>query len=428
MTDERPAEPRHPTRSLTTNAAALMAATVLTNGVGVVFWAVAARLRPPREVGHAAALVAAATLLATIAQLNLTNVFIRLVPTAGHLGKNLVLKGYLAVVCCAIVAGAVYLLSGLAGHLIGGGAIVRIGFVFGVVILAIFALQDSVLTSLRLMPWVTVENGTFALAKLLLLPLMILPAPALALGSAGIVVAWLVPASIAVAIVSWLLVRRAFPARTHLQGKLPQLRDLLSLIAAEYVCSACSTATSQLMPLVIVWRLGTANAAYFTMPWLLAGAVVFLMWNISASFIVELAAARGHADALVRRSALMLAGIIVSVVTVCVVGAHPMLEILGSKYARHGTGLLRLIGLTTPFSAVVVVYSTLAWVDKRLWLLASWLAFTGTALVLATVILLPRLGLAAAGWSYLATQAISAVIMGPLAVARLRRGQLAEAL
>jgi O-antigen/teichoic acid export membrane protein len=379
-------------------------------------------------VGHAAALVAAATLLATIAQLNLTNVFIRLVPNAGHLGRNLVLKGYLAVVCCAIVAGTVYVLSGLAGHLIGGGTMVRVGFVMGVVILAIFALQDSVLTSLRLAPWVTVENGTFAVSKVLLLPVLILPAPALALGSAGIVVAWLVPASVAVVIVSWLLVRRIFPARAHLEGKLPQLRRLLSLVAAEYVCSTCSTATSQLMPLVIVWRLGSANAAYFTMPWLLAGAVVFLMWNVSASFIVELAAAGGHADALVRRSALLLAGIIVSVVTVCVIAAHPMLEILGSKYAEHGTGLLRLIGLTTPFSAVVVVYSTLAWVDQRLWLLAGWLAASGSTLVLVTVILLPRLGLAAAGWTYLGTQAISAVIMAPLAVARLRRGELAEAL
>ncbi len=79
--------PRLP-KSLTVNAVALMAATIGANGLGLVFWAVAAHLRPPPVVGQASAAIAALTLLAIIAQLNLTNVIVRLLPAAGQAGRS----------------------------------------------------------------------------------------------------------------------------------------------------------------------------------------------------------------------------------------------------------------------------------------------------------------------------------------------------
>jgi O-antigen/teichoic acid export membrane protein len=404
---------------MTASALSLMTATIATNATGLLFWAVAARIKSPREVGHAAALVAAATLLATLAQLNLTNVFIRLIPNSGHLAKTLVLRGYAAVTVFAVTLGVIYLVTGLSGNLISGIPVARLTFVLSVVALAIFSLQDSVLTALRLAPWVAVENVSYSVTKLILLPV-----PALLLGITGILMAWVVPAAVAVAVVTWLLIHRVFPTRERLEGKLPPVRKLLNFVAAEYVGNSCSTATAQMMPLVIIWRLGAPDAAYFTLPWLVAQGVGFLMWNIGSSFVVELAAAHGHVNQLVRRGGALLAGVTLSALIVCVLAAHPLLEIIGARYADHGTTLLRLIGLSLPFSAVVVIYSTLAWVDQRVWLLAGFLALSGSALMLTTLVLLPKLGLSAAGWAYLGTQAAAALIMGPLAVARLRRGQL----
>ncbi|MBV9005008.1 MAG: hypothetical protein JO181_10150, partial [Solirubrobacterales bacterium] len=88
-------------RSLTVNAAALMTGTIATNALGVVFWTAAAHLRAPAIVGRAAAGVAALTLLATVSQLNLTNVFVRLLPAAGRFSRQLVARGYLAVIVLA---------------------------------------------------------------------------------------------------------------------------------------------------------------------------------------------------------------------------------------------------------------------------------------------------------------------------------------
>ena len=58
----------------------------VTSTVGYSHILTAQYLQPPSVVGRASAVIAALTLLAMIAQLNLTNVFVRLLPAAGRLG------------------------------------------------------------------------------------------------------------------------------------------------------------------------------------------------------------------------------------------------------------------------------------------------------------------------------------------------------
>jgi O-antigen/teichoic acid export membrane protein len=409
-------------KSLTTNAMSLMTATVATNAFGLVFWAEAAHLKSPAQVGRAAAAIAALTLLATIAQLNLTNVFIRLLPAAGRLSTRMIKRGYLAVLVVSCAIGIFYVVSGLSGSVLSGDWGARALFAAAVPIVAIFALQDSVLTALRLTPWVPVENVSFAVAKLAVLPLLVvLPA------GSGIVVSWVLPAVIAVVVVNQLLFRRVLPGLAAVEGTLPDRRRLVSFVAGEYTGNICATASAQLMPLLIVWRLGPAAAAYFTLPWLISMGITFLMWNVASSLVVEIAGARARTDELLRRSLLLWGAIVLAALVVCVLGARPLLALAGAGYAAHGAALLRLIGLSAPFGAVVALYSTLVWLDQRVWLLAGFLAVSGATLVASTLVLLPHLGLVAVGWANLGTQAAAAIVMGPLAARRLRQGRLVEA-
>jgi O-antigen/teichoic acid export membrane protein len=243
-------------RSLTFNAVSLMTATIATNALGLVFWTEAARIGTPRVVGHAAAAIAALTLLATISQLNLTNVFVRLLPSAGRLGRRLIARGYLAVVTLSLVVGAVYVFSGLGDGVVRGGIATQLAFVAAVPVLAVFALQDSVLTALRRAPWVAAENISFATGKLALLPALLL----LPIGG-GIVISWVVPAAVAVIVVSALLFRRVLRGLEQTEGTLPPRRRLLSFVAGEYVTAVWATAATQLMPLIVVWRLGPSQVA-----------------------------------------------------------------------------------------------------------------------------------------------------------------------
>ena len=65
------------------NALVLMGNTGLSAGLGFIFWALAARLYPPDQVGLASATISAAVFIATLAQLGLPTALIRFSPDAG---------------------------------------------------------------------------------------------------------------------------------------------------------------------------------------------------------------------------------------------------------------------------------------------------------------------------------------------------------
>ncbi|HEX4093758.1 MAG TPA: oligosaccharide flippase family protein [Trebonia sp.] len=411
--------PRLP-KGLAVNAIALMAATIGAQGLGLVFWAVAAHLQPPEIVGQASAAVAALTLLSMIAQLNLTNVIVRLLPAAGRLGTYLVGRAYLVVIFLSLVAGLVYTFSGLGRHVVTGGWPQYLEFTVMVPILAVFALEDSSLTALRLAPAVAVENISTAILRVVLLPVLFVTAM-------GAVWSWVLPALAAAVIVNSLLFGKALPAHGRVAGTLPPRRRLLSFVAGEYAGNICATASVQVMPLIVVWRLGPAAAAYLTLPWLIASGITLVLWNVSASFVVEAAGSHGHPGALLRRSLLLWGAIVAAAVIVCVAAARPLIELVGAQYVAEGVPLLRLIGLSSPFTAVIVIYGTLVWLDQRVWLLAGFQAVAGILLLILALVLLPHLGLIAVGWAYFATQAALAAAVTPFTVRHIRRAEFGRA-
>ncbi len=408
-------EPLTPTMKLarpqgmSVNAVSLMVATLATSALGLIFWALAAHIDSASAVGGAFAEVAALTLLATLAQLNMTNVFIRLLPVAGRFTGIFIARGYVAVTALALVIGSAFVASGLGSDVVGASWAERALFVVAVALFAIFALQDSVLTALRIAHWVPVENASFASAKLALLPLLaFLPS------HLGPVVAWILPVAIAVIAVNLLLFRGPVAHTRRMDsGELPPRRRLLSFIAAEYACNLCAIATLQAMPLLVLWRLGAVDEAYFTLPWLICISITLLLWSVGASFVVAVTANPAETRNLLRRSLRLGGAVVLGAVLACCVGGRLILQVAGPGYAEHGTSLLRLLGLSAPFTAVTVVYSAFAWIEQRLWRLVAIQAGSGLLLLTITYALLPQLGLVAVGWAYLAAQGAAAILMAP---------------
>jgi O-antigen/teichoic acid export membrane protein len=400
---------------MTVNAVSLMVATFASSALGLVFWAVAAHVHGAAAVGGAFAEVSALTLLATLAQLNMTNVFIRLLPVAGRFTGTFIARGYVAVIAVALVVGSAFVASGLGSDFVQSGTPERVLFVAAVVLFAIFALQDSVLTALRIAHWVPVENTTFASVKLALLPLFaFLPA------RLGPVVAWVLPVAVAVLAVNYLLFRGPVARTRRMQdGELPQRRRLLSFLAAEYACNLVALATLQVLPLIVLWRLGAVSEAYFTLPWLVCMSITLLLWNIGASFVVAAAANPAETRELLGRSFRLGGAVVLGAVLACSLGGSLILRVAGADYAEHGSSLIRLLGLSAPFTAVIVVYSAFAWLEQRLWRLVAIQAGSGMLLIGVTFALLPQMGVVAVGWAYLAAQGIAATAMAPALRARL---------
>ncbi len=158
------------------SAYALILATGLTSGLGLVFWALAARWLPTATVGLGAALVSVMALLANLSTLGLRNGLIRFLPTAGSASRRLIVTCYALCAVAAMVAAGIFLLGQplWAERLafLRDSPLSALAFVIGTAFWVLFVLQDHVLVGLRQTIWVPLENGLCAVAKIALLPLL----------------------------------------------------------------------------------------------------------------------------------------------------------------------------------------------------------------------------------------------------------------
>lgn len=421
--------PRNTISRVRTDGVALMASTAGAAASSLLFWVVAARRYPTEAVGQAAAEIAAFTMLAGFAQLNLLSVFLRFLASAGNRVVRFLSAGYLAILVTSLVAGAAFLLLGLGSEfLAGAGPTEFLVFVFAVAVFALFVVQDGVLTAFGKAPWVPVENLAVALARLALLALLV---PALLPGDdgsrVGIVSAWFGPALVAVAVVSVVILRRLAPRevrRSPDRSQLPGRRDLASFVFAEYLNNLVSNVVTFVPPLLVLHLLDATAAAYFNVPWLIVVTTQTLLWNIGMSLVAEATRRpeqlRTHVRHTVRLGIVVVAGWTAALL----LAAPLLLGLQGADFASEGTALLRVLALSLPCTAVVIMYSLVAILERRLWRLVAVNTVGAAGLLLATTYFAAGRGIWSIGVIYLAIQAgMAAILLFPL-IRRLRNGTI----
>ena len=400
------------------NAIALMVSAGGTAVIGVVFWGVAAHLASTTAVGRTTAELAAMLLLATLAQLSYGSIFERFLPVAGKFTRDFVMRAYALCVAFAFILAIAYLLLGFGHSFLPTSLGWRALFVAAVVLWTIFALQDSVLIGLRASRWVAIENIAFSLAKLALLPACIVIS-----ASQGIFVASIAPVVVTVIAVSWYLFRQRIPEHMSLAGpveSLPSTRDLILLAGAQYTALLTGVFMPSLLSLIVIQRLGAVANAHYFLPNMIASGLGLLCWGIVRSFLVEAShepdQLRSHANSAIRTMIVVL----VPSVVLGYIFAPEYLRIFGASYSTQGTTLMRMLLLSLLGTAVVVFYSTFAWLDKRVW----WMTVRnlGSSLVqlVLVFVLIGHFGIEAIGIAALVNAAITFVVFLPISIRRYR--------
>ena len=385
-------------RHLERNALFLMAGTVTTAAVGMVFWVAAARFYPTVEVGRASAVISTAGFLASLSHLNLGNVYARFLPAAGGRTRQLVSRGLLLTAVIGLLVGAGFVLLWPDDVLFASTA-ERAFFPLAVAVLTLFTVQDLVLLGLRSASWIPIENLAFAVAKLLLLIALAAVVP-----EGGLVIAWVVPAALAVVVVQVLVHRRLLPRRmAEAEGtdRLPSARGLVNYASAEFATGVMAQVIPMVLPLIILNELGAEANAYFAIPWVINSALNMLTWNIATSFVVEASTDEAQTQALTRRSlrlGLLLGG---GGALVLLIAAPLVLYVFGGDYAAEGVTLLRLMALAEPFVLVTTVYSGVLRVRRQAGRVVVVQGFIAVSTVSLTVLLIPTMGVSGAGLAYL---------------------------
>ena len=384
-------------RNLALNSLALMLSTVVTGGLGLLFWAAAGRLYPVAEVGSASAVITSAVMLSTLSNLSLGSMYERFLPVSGWMARSFVIRGYLTITVFALVLGSGFLLVAPVSEMFTSTTEI-VSFPFFVAVLAVFALQDQTSSGLGVARWAAAKNVFHAVVKFVLL--------------LALFAAWAIPAVLASVVVLRSILRALrTEARYKLAPDLPPRRELWSYFGSAYGITALGSLAPLLVPMIVVATLGAEANAYFALTWSIVSALYILISVLVGPFVAEVAGNPEQFSRLTKRFMTMVCIVALGGSFFLAFLAPFGLGLIGEGYRENGTIIVHLAALTIPLSVIGSLYDGLARVQRRMRLAVIVQVIATTIIIAGSLALSDSLGIAAVAWAYLAAEAFGAVVL-----------------
>ncbi len=397
------------------DAYALVASNLMTSGLGLVYWGLAARLYAPDDLGRDAALISTMLFLSNLAQLNMRVALLRFVPETGAYTARFVAVCFLASGIAAVVASAAFVaivaafrssFPSLEGVLDGGFAA---WFIVATVLWSFFTLQDGLLTGLRKAVVVPVENAFYSVVKIGLLVGF-----AVAVDRYPIFLSWTIPTVLLVVVVTGAAFLRLIPrhaAKTTGRTAAMEPRRLVGFLALDYLASLFATLSVSLLPILVVTYTGAEASAYFYIAWLIVTSLQLVPNYLAASLTVEMVGDMAGFVRHARRALVHMLRLFVPIVVGLVVAAPLVLLVFGDDYARNGSDLLRLASLGLLPYALNILFIGIARVQRRGRVIVVVQAAIAALTLGGTAVLLPRLGITGVGIAWLTAQLIVGAVV-----------------
>ncbi len=346
--------------SLFRNSVFLILSTAIMSVLGFGFWLFVAHLYTPEDIGSASALIAITTLLGNISLLGLEASLIRFLPASQNQSRD-INAATIAVTGASILAATAYLLvSPLLGvHItLLDGTWDKIGFVVLMVVVSLNSLTDAVFIANRRAELHTMTYTMLATVKLIL-PLMLIP-----FGSMGIFAAY-AAAMLSSLILTGFLMRRSIGYHVGSKPNWQLIRRTRKYSTNNYVGHILSSLTSQIMPPLILARLGAGEVACFSMAWTMANFLYIIPTAVAQSLLAESAGTPAAKRAHLRGAVKLLVLTLVPMVALSMLAAPILLEIFGQKYSAGSTGVFQILALSTFFVAINEVCNTILNIEHR---------------------------------------------------------------
>ena len=393
------------------NSAAIMLTTVVTSGLGYVIWLTVARVAGPDVSGDGAAvtsLLMAATLVAAIGP---AAAMIEWLPRArGALEwRQRVTAGLVATSVASLVGGLVALwLGGWVLHVspslrTPAGAVL---FVVGTVATAHGSLFDFVCISRARGSMMLLRN---AIASATRIPVVLLP---LAVDGhpAQVLTAWSLSAVLSLVVcVPAFGARDGYSLRPDPRRVGPETRLIARSVVGQHLITVTAMLTTYLLPVLVVDVLTPTDNAHFYVTWMLGSVFAVISPAVSTSLFDAAAGDPAGIPHAVRRSVRIIALLLAGPVLVYLLAGRLLLRLFGPEYPAAGGLLLLLLTVAAlPDAVTNVAVSVLRATDR----LGTAVVLNGSmmlATLVASTLLLPHLGIAAVGWSWLAAQTAGAL-------------------
>ena len=395
-------------RSLLRNGRAIALSSSLTSALGVLYWILAARTYSPAVLGTNATAVSAMMFVGGLASLNLPNALIRIIPCGGMQLRRIVGASYAVVLVVGVVASVIF----VAGLRIWAPALLPMAsrswlyVAFGIATAAwcAFLLQDGALAGMRRAVWIPVENGVFAVAKIVFLVALVKRFPI-----SGVFLSWALALIVSVVPTTIGIFARGIPGPKESVVTSPPV-DLMRYVGADYAASLCWMAATLLVPLFILNIVGTSANASFSLAWSMAYALYLVSVGMGQSLVAEAAANPTKTGSLCRQAWLHTMRLTLPLAVLMVVGAPLILQVFGSHYRQTATPVLRLLALSAVPNVATALAVSVARARQQMLRVFTIVAGISALVLLLTWLLVKPLGIVGVGWAWLVAQSAVGVV------------------
>jgi O-antigen/teichoic acid export membrane protein len=428
--------------SLVRNSLYLMASTVVTAGLGYIFWGVAAHKYTRQEVGIGSAVISLCSTSALLTYLGSCMMLIERLPANERSSRwtTVLARVCLATAAATAVATAVAIPVLTRSHdyrsFFDAAAPVLIAVLGAAAWTVVNLFCAAFIAARRAGRYLSIQTLVSVAKLVLLVPLAVVGA-----GAAALVDAWTVGAVLGVcAGVVWLVPRmrlgrppgqrprrRAAADRAAGAGaaRVPRHRraggntEFLRRLAGQHATSVGAAATPLVLPVLVVLRLGTTPNAYFYVTEMVGGAFFMISPAVSVAVFAEGVREGTDLRGVIAKALRVITVLLAPAIVVMVAGGRLILGLFGASYAAAGYGLLVLLAVAAVPDAVSNVAVSVYRVRRRLGYASAINLGILVVTLVGSWVLMPRLGIAGVGFAWLAAQALGALASLP-AFAHLR--------
>lgn len=369
-------------------------------GSGFLFWAFAARLMEPTQVGFASGMVSAATLVANFAQMGVGYGIVRYLPSAEDrvdlLNWAILLCGIASISFSLLFLGGWHRVSPTSTHFVATVPMVLlyIVLVYGTTVTQLF---NWFYLALKKLSYALYKNAMQTVLATILLVGFIQFVP----DFQSIVLAYTAAILVSVGISLFCYLPIALPGyRLKLSFKITAYLPTAKFSIANFATDQLNKLPDTLLPLLVIAQLGADAGAYFFIVWLLGRSVIALSNSIGESLFAEgiTEPSQIHANSWrsVKFGLLLASGLALAVS----VSGRYILLFYGRDYVENGLNLLYLTAFAAVPGVLISVLVNMLRIQNRIRIInLIMLSSTGMGILLSYV-LMPRLDLlgAGAGW------------------------------
>jgi O-antigen/teichoic acid export membrane protein len=386
---------------------AMMAVTVLTAISGFGYWTLAAHRFSQHQVGQAASLLSALTVIALVSSRTLTVSLLGRLPRADdRLGLLRLAVFTVGALSFSGALGGVAILPWISGDLsIVRTPTVACFFVLACLSQAVAGVLDGASVATRRSKVMLARNAIHGFGKLGVLLAVTLCFPAVN-AVAALIGSWALLGVVSCVFSARRLVqtlrrtstepvsrRESGIAKTLFRGSVPQT-----------IASLAGAVPPQLLPLLVAARLGATAAATFAITWQLGGACFTVSPSVCTALLAEGAYDPAGLARRTRSAAKLIAAILLIPMLVFLVAGRLVLHIFGSSYAAAGAGLLAVLAVSAIPDAVTNVATAWWRVRERMWEAATVNAIIAVVAIAGAWVAMGRVGLIGGGVAWIGAQ------------------------